>query len=453
LLAVAILAMTAAPARAQGLSVPPADFAARADEYLQAQMKVNRFSGVVLVAHEGKTIFEKGYGFANAEWEIPNTPQTKFRLGSITKQFTATTILLLAEEGKLRIEDPICNYLDPCPEAWKPVTIHHLLTHTSGIPSYTNRPEYRRTMMMPKTPAEMVAGFRDLPLEFAPGEKFAYNNSGYFLLGVIIEKVAGKPYETVLREKLFDPLGLQDTGYDLPQRVLKNRASGYSLNRGALVNAAYLDMGQPYAAGALYSTVHDLLRWDQLLHSGKVLKPESYTAMTTPVKENYAFGLIVRANSPETFDRRQIGHGGGINGFSTALTRFDDDRVTVVVLANNEATPAGRISRDLSAMYFGQKYEIPRERVAIKVDPKILQEYTGKYELRPDFVLTVTREGGQLMSQATGQPKAEIYPESETKFFLRVVDAQITFVKDAAGKVIHLILHQGGRDTPAKKIE
>jgi CubicO group peptidase (beta-lactamase class C family) len=450
---VVLLAAVAIAARAQAPAMAPADFATRAEEYLQAQLKVNRFSGAVLVAREGKVIFERGYGLANAEWEIPNTPQTKFRLGSITKQFTAATVLLLMEEGQLRLEDPICNFLDPCPEAWKPVTIHHLLTHTSGIPSYTSRPEYRRTMMMPRTPAEMVAGFRDLPLEFAPGEKFTYNNSGYFLLGVIVEKVAGKPYETVLREKLFDPLGLKDTGYDMPQRILKNRASGYALSRGALVNAAYLDMGQPYAAGSLYSTVGDLLRWDQLLHGGKVLKPDSYAAMTTPVKDNYAFGLIVRAGSPETFGRKQIGHGGGINGFSTALARFPDEQLTIIVLGNQEAAPAGRIARDLAAICFGEKYEIPRERVAIKVDAKILQQYAGKYELRPGFELTITLEGGQLMSQATGQQKAEIYPESETKFFLRVADAQITFVKDAAGKVTHLILHQGGRDTPGKKIE
>ena len=197
----------AAPAApAQPVLAPAAEIAQKADAYLRAQERVNGFSGVVLVARDGVPVVSRGYGWANAEWEIPNTPTTKFRLGSITKQFTATLVLTLQEQKKLSVQDPICTYVTPCPESWKPVTIHHLLTHTSGIPSYTGLPDYAKTMMMPRTIEQMVAVFRDLPLEFAPGEKFKYNNSGYFLLGVIIEKVTGKKYEDALRDEIFTPL-------------------------------------------------------------------------------------------------------------------------------------------------------------------------------------------------------------------------------------------------------
>ncbi len=277
-----VLLSLALPALALGQAAAPAappqptlaataDVTQKADAYLRAQARVNGFSGTVLLARGGSPILSNGYGWANAEWEVPNTPTTKFRLGSITKQFTATLVLRLQEQKKLTVQDPICTYLAPCPDAWKPVTIHHLLTHTSGIPSYTGLPDYQKTMMVPRTIEQMVAVFRDLPLEFAPGEKFKYNNSGYFLLGVIIEKVAGKKYEDALRDEIFAPLGMKDTGYDWSEPLLPRRASGYTRRGDTWVNAKFLDMQQPYSAGSLYSTVEDLLKWDQALYSDRVL--------------------------------------------------------------------------------------------------------------------------------------------------------------------------------------
>lgn len=427
------------------------DLAAKIEQYMQAQVKMNHFSGSILTARNGKVLFEKGYGLANIEWNILNTPKTKFRLGSITKQFTAMAIMQLQGKGLLNVQDPICKYLSNCPETWQAVKIHHLLTHTSGIPSFTEQPEYEKKMMMPCTKDEMLARFRDLPLEFQPGEKFKYDNSGYFLLGLIIEKVTKKTYGAVLQDQIFDPLEMKDSGYDFSRSILLQRASGYSMSDGKFANAAYLDMGQPYSAGALYSTVEDLLRWDQALYTEKLLPKKMMEALFTPFKENYAYGWTVQAPSPDTFFRRLISHGGGINGFSTFISHYPDDHVTVIVLSNLESTAAAPITKALSAILFGEKYELPRERVEAKVDPNIYDAYIGEYELAPDFILTVTREGSHLFTQATRQPKAEIYPESETNFFLKVVDAQVTFVKDASGKVTQLILHQGGADHPAKK--
>ncbi|MBO0722435.1 MAG: serine hydrolase [Blastocatellia bacterium] len=423
-----------------------APIVSKLDEYLSAVAKQG-FTGSALVAKDGKVMFSKGYGMANAEWDIPNTPQTKFRLGSITKQFTAASILLLQERGKLSVQDPICKYIAECPKSWEPITIHHLLTHTSGIPSYTevkSREEFRKLSLMSVTPAGFVDSFKSKPLEFSPGEKMKYDNSGYFTLGYIIEKVSGQSYETFLQENIFTPLKLADTGYDTHDRILKKRATGYSFKNGARINSDYLDMTVPYAAGSLYSTVEDLFAWNEALFSDKLLSAKSREAMMTVNKNDYAYGLTVN----RLFNRKMVSHGGGINGFSTFLARFPEEKVTIVVLRNADyGSNNNKISEDLAAIVFGEKIEVPHERVAIKIDPKILDAYVGQYELNPNFIITMTREGDRLMTQATGQPKFELFPESETKFFLKVVDAQVTFVKDDKGVVTHLILHQGGAGT------
>ena len=434
------------------LAQEAAPITSKLEEYLSAAAKQG-FTGSALVARDGKVIFSKGYGMANAEWDVPNTPQTKFRLGSITKQFTAASILLLQERGKLGVQDPVCKYIAECPKAWEPITIHHLLTHTSGIPSYTDvksPEEFRKLSLTQVTPAGFVDSFKGKPLEFPVGEKMKYNNSGYFMLGYIIEKVSGQSYEAFLQENIFAPLKMANTGYDTHDRILKNRATGYSKREDKIVNSDYLDMTVPYAAGSLYSTVEDLFAWNEALFSDKLLSAKSREAMMTVDKNNYAYGLVVT----QQHNRKMVSHGGGINGFNTILARFPEEKVTVVVLRNADYgfSSPNKISQDLAAIVFGEKYEIPRERVAIKIDPKILDAYVGQYELNPNFIITMIREGDRLMTQLTGQPKFELFPESEAKFFLKVVDAQVTFVKDDKGAVTHLILHQGG-DQKAKKIK
>ncbi len=429
------------------------DTNAKFDEYLNAIAKQDRFSGSVLIARDGKALFSKGYGMANLEFDIPNTPQTKFRLGSITKQFTAAAILLLQERNKLSVQDPICKYVENCPKTWEPVTIHHLLTHTSGIPSYTNvksPEEFRLVSLQRVTPVGFVDSFKNKPLEFAVGEKMKYNNSGYFILGHIIEKVAAQSYEAFLQQNIFAPLKLMNTGYDTHDRILKGRATGYSQQGGNAINSEYLDMSVPYAAGSLYSTVEDLFAWNEALFSDKLLSAKSREAMMTPDKNNYAYGLGIN----QQHKRNLVSHGGGINGFSTFLARFPEDKVTIAVLRNRDfgQPNPGKMSQDLAAILFGEKYELTGTQVIAKVDPKIYDAYVGDYQLAPNFILTVTREGDKLMTQATGQGKAEIFPESETKFFPKVIEAKITFVKDESGKVTHLILQQNG-ERKAMKIK
>jgi CubicO group peptidase (beta-lactamase class C family) len=423
------------------------DSVARMDEVVRSYVDAKQFMGSVLVARDGKVILSKGYGSANLEWEVPNSPSAKFRLGSITKQFTAACILLLEERGKLKVEDPVKKYMPDAPAAWDKVTIFHLLTHTSGIPSFTGFPDYHSTEATPTTPEQLVARFRDKPLEFQPGEKWNYSNSGYVLLGYLIEKISQQSYSQFVQENIFNPLGMKDSGYDSNTAVILHRASGYSPGDKGISNAGYIDMSIPLSAGGLYSTTEDLLRWEQGLMGGKLLSAASLQKMTTPFKSDYAFGLAVHTAN----GHKVIEHNGGIEGFNTALAYYPEDKLTVVVLANLNGGAPESIASNLAALARGEKVVLPSERKEIAVSLAILEKYVGTYELMPNFDIVVTLEGSQLMSQATGQSKFPMFAESETKFFLKVVDAEVEFFKNDKGDVTHLILHQGGHDVKGTK--
>jgi CubicO group peptidase (beta-lactamase class C family) len=419
----------------------------RMDQVVQAYVDNKQFMGSALVARDGKVLFSKGYGFANLEWEVPNSPTAKFRLGSITKQFTAACILLLEERGKLKVDDPVKKYMPDAPAAWDKVTVFNLLTHTSGIPNFTGFPDYASTEAIPTTPEKLVARFRDKPLEFEPGEKWNYSNSGYVLLGYLIEKISQQSYSQFVQENIFTPLGMKDSGYDSNSAVIPHRASGYVPGEKGVTNAGYIDMSIPLSAGGLYSTTEDLLRWEQGLMGGKLLSAASLQKMTTPFKNDYAFGLAVHTAN----GHKVIEHGGGIEGFNTSLAYYPEDKLTVVVLANLNGQAPEAIAGKLAAMAHGENVVLPSERKEITVSPAILEKYVGTYELMPNFDLVMTLEGGQFMTQATGQPKFPLFAESETKFFLKVVDAEVEFFKNDKGEVTHLILHQGGRDVKGTK--
>jgi CubicO group peptidase (beta-lactamase class C family) len=421
------------------LTAAPAD-TARMDEVVRWYVGQNQFMGSVLVARDAEVLFSNGYGFANAEWEIQNAPSTRFRLGSVTKQFTAACILLLEERGKLKTGDLVSKHLPDAPAAWEKITIHHLLTHTSGIPNFTAFPDYRTVKRSPATTEENYLRFRDKKLDFEPGEKFAYSNSNYLLLGHLLEKVAGQSYEGFLQQNVLVPLELKDTGYD-SRAITPRRASGYTPAPGGMLNADYIDMTIPHAAGALYSTTGDLLRWSRGLFGGKLLCQPSLEKMTAPFRGTYAYGLDVRVAN----GRKVISHGGGIEGFNSHLAYYPDDRLTAVALSNLNGPATGQITSRLAAIARGEKVTLPSERRTISVAAETLAAYVGTYELMPGFEMVVTLENGQLMTQATRQQKIPVFAESETKFFPKVVEAQIEFIKDASGKVTGLVLSQGGR--------
>lgn len=330
----------------------------RIDQVLTSYVSRGMFMGSVLIARGDELVFSKGYGSANLEWRIPNSPSTKFRIGSLTKQFTAAAVLLLEERGKVRIEDPVKVYLPEAPAAWDKVTVFSLLTHTSGIADYTRFSSIQSLKVFPATADEIVTWFRDKPLEFPPGEQFSYSNSGYALLGYLIERISGRSYEQFVEENIFMPLGMKDSGYD-SNSIITNRAAGYSPGVCTIsrtppcpgpVNAAFIDMSVAYAAGALYSTTLDLWRWEQALFGGKLLSARSVLKMTTPYKSNYGFGLLVDTASA----RRVIRHNGGIEGFNTYLAYYPDDKMTIVVLGNLNGRAPDEIGPILGRLAHGE---------------------------------------------------------------------------------------------------
>lgn len=422
------------------------------DQIMRSYVADNHFMGTVLVARGSQVLFSEPYGSANLEWKVPNTTDTKFRLGSVTKQFTAASILLLEERGKLKVADPVKKYLPDAPPAWDKITIFHVLTHTSGIPSFTGFPDYKKLEPFPTTAAELVARFRDKPLEFEPGEKWNYSNSGYVLLGYLVEKISGESYEKFVTENIFAPLGMKDSGYDSNSAVISHRASGYMYGKNGFENAGFIHMTVPHGAGALYSTTEDLLKWEQGLFGGKVLQPASLAKMTTPFKNNYAFGLGVETVA----GHKLISHGGGIEGFNTELDYYPDDKLTVVVLrnANVNGPPPGDIARKLAALARGENVKLPSERKEITLDPKVLSRYVGAYQLGPGVNMLITLEGNQLVSKLGNQQPVPIFPSSETMFFTKVVDAELEFSKDGGqSKASQMILHQNGRDMTAKRLD
>jgi len=447
-LAATLLCLTSIASLAQ-TQKPATDPQARMRQIIANYVDDKSFMGTVLVVKDGKTLINSGYGSADLEWNVPDSPATKFRLGSVTKQFTAASILLLQERGKLNIDDPVSKYLPDAPAAWSKITIYNLLTHTSGIPSFTGFPDYRTTEWKDTTPADLVARFRDKPLEFEPGAKFNYSNSGYVLLGYLIEKVSGQTYADFLQQNIFTPLGMKDTGIDSNAAILLQRAQGYRRSPRGIEHDGYISMTIPFSAGALYSTTGDLLKWEQGLFGGKVLKLESLTKMTTPFKDGYGCGLFIR----NVEGHKLITHGGGIEGFNTSLNYYPDDKLTVIVLGNLTGGAPDMIASNLGKVALGQQVILPSERKAIDIAPALLSEYAGTYRMTDapiDNVIAI--KDGHLTTKLANQPALDLFGESETKFFLRAVDAQVEFFRDPTTHAVNrLVLYQNGMEHEGKK--
>jgi len=438
-LLVALLLIGSAPSRAQDT--------ARMDAIVQPLVEAKEFMGTVLVARGDQIVFDKAYGSANLEWKVANTTNTKFRIGSVTKQFTAASILLLEERGKLKVDDPIKKHYANAPATWDGVTLKHLLTHTSGIPNLTDGPDFQRRKQLVSSLDETIAWFRDKPLDFAPGDRMKYSNSGYIMLGYVIEKASGQPYAQFVQQNIFTPLAMKDSGYDSNADVIERRASGYVNAAGTLRNAEFVHMSIPHAAGALYSTTGDLLRWNRALYGGKVLKPDSFAKMTTPFKDNYAFGLTAGESSGRKFYQ----HGGGIEGFNTLLTYYPASQITIVALSNVNGAAPGQITAKLGPLAHGETVKLTNERIEITLPHATLERYVGTYALSPQVNVMVRLDGDHLSTQLSGQPRVPTFAESETRFFVKVVDAQWEFLTDPGGKVTHAVLYQNGREMKAPR--
>lgn len=419
--------------------------AAEIERYMSSAVDFEKFSGSILVARDGKPIVSMGYGLANVEYDAPNTPKTVFRLASVTKQFTATAIMILQERGKLNVSDPFCKYLADCPAVWQPITIKQLMTMTHGIPNVSAL-DLGGLRGFPVPWDQWQETTAKKPLVFKPGEQFMYLGAGYTLLGFVIEKVSGKTYGEFLQENIFGPLGMKNSGHEDPSRILKNRATGYRQLPGEpIANLQYREMIRMYASGGVYSTTEDMLIWDQALYSEKLLSKKSIDEMYAPDKEMmpgkaYASGVWITTKH----GRREIAHGGNAVGFITYFARYPADRVTIIVLSNNEKGSSAKISDVLSSIVFGSPYEMAYERKAVAVDASILDKYVGEYTFQyPKTTIVVTKEGGKLFQKRGGEGKQEMFAESDTKFFLKTEDIQLTFIKDANGSVTGVRVDQG----------
>jgi CubicO group peptidase (beta-lactamase class C family) len=416
----------------------------------------------VLVAQNGSILFEKGYGLANVENNLPVTLKTKFRIGSITKQFIAAAILKLEEAGKLSVSDPLSKFIPDFPRG-DSVTVYHLLTHTSGIHSYTNEPDFLQTAASEIKPDSLIAQIKRAPYDFDPGEKFAYNNSAYFMLGYIIEKVSGKSYAGFLKETFFDPLEMRDSGVHTWSAILPHEATGYSYIDNKFQKALNWDMSRAGGAGALYSTVKDLYLWNEALFNGKVLSDASMKAAFTPALlsdgtqapafgAGYGYGWAIS----DFRGMQELAHSGGLHGFLSFLTRLPEEKFTVTILCNslptNNINPTAAAHR-IAEIYLWEKLK-PQDSFAAdtSIDPNTYDDYVGRYEYQQGAILTITRDGGRLFAQLTGQPNFEIFPKSATEFFWKVVDAQIDFVHNEAGDVTHAVHHQGGQTFEAPRL-
>jgi CubicO group peptidase (beta-lactamase class C family) len=436
------------------------------DKYVTAEMGRERIPGAAVgIYRRGQILLANGYGLADVELNVQVKPETIFQSGSVGKQFVSAAVMMLVEEGKVGLDDSIVKYFPNAPATWKPILIKNLLSHTSGLAEYEaderTGPKGPFYLRLDFTEDELLDKTEALPIEFQPGEKWDYRNTNYMLLGIMIHKVTGKFYADYLAERIFKPLGMASTRLISDADIIPNRSSGYELHDEKLQNQDWVSPTfNSTADGALYFNVLDLGKWDEALYGTSLLKQSSLDRIWTvfvlndgkPNPANYGFGWEMNTMN----GHKVIEHGGAWQGFTCDISRYVDDNLTVVVLTNLDAGHARpeRIAHTIAGLVNPALMPPPpKEHKEIGVDPKLFDGYVGRYQLNPDFVVTVTREGDHLFVQATGQPKFQIFPEGDRDYFLKVVDAQITFIADSQGRATELILHQGGRDQHAKRVE
>jgi CubicO group peptidase (beta-lactamase class C family) len=430
--AFAFLFAAVAAAMGQGI-------ATRADQYLSTWAKQGRFSGTVLLAKDGKVLLRKSYGMANYELGVPNTPETVYRIGSITKSFTALAILQLEERGLLKVSDPVRKYVPEVPADWGDISIHLLLCHKSGIPDFMSAKAYQ-DFADPKHIDKALQEYASTPMLNKPGEVFRYSNSGYVLLGRVIENVSGKSYEEYLNENILRPAGMEHTAIDHTPDLVPHRANGYRWDGEAIINAANGNPDHTYSAGALRSTVDDMYRFDRALKEGKLFSPAitskawtGYEPWVAPppfqVEARYGYGWMIG----QEFGHRYVGHGGWVNGFVSQFNRYPDDDAVMIVLWNFETSNHIPISQDLAAILFGQKYEIPVLRPIAHPSQETLARYVGEYQMGP-LTAKFTLRNGKLYVLGTGQPVPYgLIATSDSEFYCNDTPALVRFVPDEKG--------------------
>ena len=422
---------------------------AKLEEAINTYVNQYKFTGTVLVARHGEIILQKGYGFKDAATGTPNTVNTIYEIGSLAKQFTAAVILKLQEQGKLSVHDKLSKYYPGYPNGDK-ITIHYLLSHSAGIYNYTNNKAFMSgDQSKPVTLDSMIGLFINQPLAFEPGTKFSYSNSGYTLLGYIIEKVTGRPYREALETMILRPLQLKHSGYDFIALTDSNKATGYSYYApGAYEPARYVHPSILYTTGALYSTVGDLYKWHWALMTNDFLSAASRQMMYTPVAGPYGYGWF----ADSLFGKKRASHDGAVPGFKSNINRIPEDDVCVIALSNSNGSSVGQMVRVLMCILYDQPYQLPVERKDVKLDTAVLKQYTGRYDFGPQTTTTITLENDMLYIQGGGLRKTELFAASETSFFGKTIDISVEFVKDSqAGIVSQVIIYADKQKYTGKK--
>ena len=431
-----------------------APLAERLDAALKPLFKSDAPGATVIVTKDGMPVFRKAYGLADVDKKTPMQPEMQLRLGSITKQFTAVAILMLAEQGKLSLQDDITRFLPDYPVKGKRITIEHLLQHTSGIPNYTSMMLFGLSAGRDRSVQQMIDSFKDQSLDFEPGTRWSYSNSGYFLLGAIIEKVSGASYADFLARNIFEPLGMQDTAYEGHERSGLRRITGS--REGFLSGyqpAESISMTQPFAAGALVSTVDDLARWDAAVSSGSLLKPESWKRAFTPcalpngVKCTYGYGWRLGTLR----GHRMEAHGGDIPGFNSEAVRLPDDRVFVAVLGNSNRNMLNtdRVAFTAAAIAVGDPF--PPQRT-IPMTKLAMSAFAGTYRMAESGMRNIVFDGWGLRFERKGRPAMGMRPYAVDKFFLDGSLITLDFTRGPDGAVTGFTLHGTSGDESAERV-
>lgn len=438
------------------------------DRYVGARTQLGQFSGVVLVATRDGVVLRKAYGYANFELDVPMTTAAKFEIASLSKAFTAAAVLLLRDDGKLALDDSVCKYTDPCPAAWQPVTVAELLHHTSGIPDYESAlgmetPAYANAMAAIDAPRRLVGEARAKPLDFAPGTKFNYSNTGYLLLGFIVEKVSGATYRDFVQKRILTPLHLDSTGVVDRTQIVKNRADGYTgveglpiervvagypLLGGPFRRAIYTRLPDPEGDASLYSTADDLYRWIVALDEGKLLSKDSLHEMFTPGLGDYGTGWFTR----ERWGRKRRTHSGQLPGFVSTVDRWGDGELTVIVLCNIDVGRIGRVANDIAAIAFGKPYDVPRAHAIVPLDLAVVPRVSGRYKIADGRIVTVAMGKRWLEASIPKEYVAGLLPESALQFYMPLGEGTFRFDEEVDGKTTRLTMHYNGADVVATRI-
>ncbi|KAB1157789.1 serine hydrolase domain-containing protein [Flavobacterium luteum] len=417
------------------------------DSLLISYSKIYRFNGTALVYRKGKVILEKGYGYQDINNNVPNTSSTIFQVGSITKQFTATVILKLVEDNKLTLQDRLTKYFPDYPRG-NEITIAHLLSHTSGIYEYFRNPEYHITKSeKPLTKEERIALFKDKAMDFNPGTAFSYCNSGYELLGLIIEKITHKPYEQVVREMILKPLKMKNSGFDFIGLKSNLKAKPYTMySKNKIIESIPWDSTATYSAGSMYSNAKDLYLWNEGLLKNKIIKKSTLENAYTPVLNDYGYAWWIET----LYDKRVVSHGGNVDGFTSHFIRVPEDDICIVLLNNTYNHEIETIGNFILAILYNKPY---KELNEIKIPNEDLKKYVGKYEVNSEYSILISCNNNQLVAQINGEPKFEIFAQNLESFFSKEEDLRMKFKSDNSTTYNKISIFRGLNTKRGVKVE